>query len=155
MGRGSWLPAALALGLIAACDRGEPAAGADNPAAMEAARDACISAELLERARDGVEALEAFQREDAPPMGPAAAALQFAGILEQHAQLRHAASAYADSAINHARAAADSVRYMQRAEAFLPRPPEPGSVEHNVASAWLRDYAAIRMDEDHRCNWDI
>jgi hypothetical protein len=154
----------LLIGLIllislaaAACDR-QPrraASTADNAAARESAREACISQELVTRAREGVVALEEFHADDSPLAATSGPALVFARVLEEHAQLRLAAHAHADSALNHARTPADSARFMQAAQGYLPRRPEPGSLEENVAAAWMRDFARLRADDDHRCNWDF
>jgi hypothetical protein len=140
---------------LSACEATPPPPAAQTETARAAARDACISRELNMRADESVVALEEFETEALSAIGPAQAALEFARALQQHAMLRHAATAHADSALNHARTPADSTRYMQAAESFLPRSPDPGTLEHNVVAAWLRDYATIRADEDHRCNWDF
>lgn len=143
--------------LLAACERGE--VQPDVPPRVAEARrvatlDACLAQVLSERSRESLEALQEFQGEDSPMIGPAQAAVAFARAYLQTAELHAAALARADSAMNHARSPADSTRYIQSGEAFLPRPPEPGTLESNVAAAWMRDFAALRADEDHRCHWD-
>jgi hypothetical protein len=141
---------------LAACD---PRPLGDPPevveARVDAARGACIGRELLAGAEESLDALRAFQAEETVDLGITHAAMEFARAYHAHAQLRATELAYADSAVNHARSSADSLRYEQAASAFLPRAPEPGTLEGNVADAWLRDFTTIGADEDHRCNWDI
>jgi hypothetical protein len=145
----------IAVVAFAAC---EPSPRAEPPAVTEArqaaARDVCIAWALAVRAQEGLTALQEFQQEPAMA-GISRAALEFAAAAEHHAQLRYAAIAYTDSALNHARTPADSARYMERSDAFEVRRPQPGTLEENIAASWMRDYAAIRADEDHRCNWDF
>jgi hypothetical protein len=143
--------------LLVACDRGGTT---DEPpevseARRVAAREACIAGALLERSYESVDALLLLQPDDVPAGGAAGAAIEFARAYLQNAELHYVALAYADSAANHARTPADSVRYLQAGQGFVPRRPEIGTVEGNVAAAWLRDFATILADEDHRCHWDI
>ncbi|CAN5773082.1 hypothetical protein BH23GEM3_BH23GEM3_03880 [soil metagenome] len=151
-------PTLLALLAVAtACERGSRVEPAEVTAArQEAARTACISAAIARRAQENLDAFDVLDPaggEDA--IGPMRAAAAFARAFAQHAQLRATAFAYTDSAANHARSGADSVRYMETAVSFAPRSPERETVEGNVAAAYARDHAALRADEDHRCNWDI
>lgn len=143
--------------LAAACERGPREEPAEVTAARrEVARDACISAAIAARAQENVNALDVLGSADGNgATGTMRAAAAFARAFAQHAQLRATAFAYADSAANHARADADSVRYMETALSFAPRLPERETVEGNVAAAYAHDHAALRADEDHRCNWDI
>lgn len=146
----------LALFTLVACEArplAEPPAVVE--ARVDAARGACIGRELLANAEESLEALRTFQADEAVELGFAGAAVEFARAYQAHAQLRAAELAYADSALNHARTSADSLRYEQTASAFLPRAPQAGTLEGNVAAAWLRDFATIGADEDHRCNWDL
>lgn len=149
----------LALALLAGCERAPQTESPEQRAAREAAaRDACIAAELAARGRENFEMLQQLAgdgEQGAGIAGAARAAYEFARGYAQLAELRHHALAYVDSAMNHSRAAADSARFVAAAQDFAPPPPEPGTLEANVTEAWLRDYAAARADQDHRCNWEI
>jgi hypothetical protein len=150
------LPALLMmLAALAGCDPRAVREEAPEVAAAreEVARNACIAAALTERAHDTLETLQAFG--DAEERGAPAAALQFARGYAHHAELRQAVAARVDSAVNHARTPADSVRYAEAAIRFIPSPPEPQTLEANVSAAYNRDFHEIRADEDHRCNWDL
>jgi hypothetical protein len=147
----------LLASLAAGCER-EPRAAAPaerSPAQENAAREACIARTLATNAQESLDALQAFEGVEGPALGTAGAVLQWARAYDQHAQLHHSALAHADSALNHARTPADSARYMQTGQAFLPRRPEAGTVEENIAAAWFRDFATIHENADHPCNWDV
>jgi hypothetical protein len=133
-----------------------------TPAAEEAARFSCIAAELVRVSDDEIDTIEATLPADIETSAEAQglwraqiAALQFAQVLYDHAILRNAALAHADSALNRAASAADSARHMQTARRYSPAPPEPGTIEANVAVEYERRFGRLRADEDHRCNWDI
>lgn len=128
----------------------------------EIARHACIAAELVTISDDEIDTIEATLPPDIEtmPQGQGIwqaqiAALQFAQALYDHTLLRRAAMAHADTAVNHVSTSADSARHMEISARYLPREPEPGRLEANVLNAYERRFAAIRADENHRCNWDI
>lgn len=148
----------------AACggDAADEAPSESLLARREAARAACIGAELLARAADNVATLEGnvagTQPED--PMAALTrtaqeAALGFSRVYLQHAELRAAAAAQMDTAANYAATRADSVRYAEAARQYAIRPPEPGSVEANVIESYQQDFAQIYTDADHPCNWNF
>jgi hypothetical protein len=157
-------PLGLLIVLLAAvaCEpraEGTPARTAEQE---EAARMACIAAELVRTADEQIDLIEASLPPDVETSPQVQAvyqaqisALQFAHAIHDHALLRHSALAHADSALNHASGAADSTRHVESATAFTTRPPEQGSIEANVAGEYERRFARVRADEDHRCNWDI
>lgn len=149
--------------IISAC-RTEPAGVPPEvaQARFEAARDACISAEILSLAQENLSTLAQMHGLDDPgadpqdlPPGPASAAYQYARIYDHHAELRHAAYAHADSALNRSRTPADSARHTRILAGLAVSPPVPGSIEANVAAAYSQVHAAIQNDEDHPCNWDV
>jgi len=152
-----FFPLVLVILALAGCDRAPRQAG--TPQATEAqqaaARDACIAEALLTGARESAEALEQFGALETQVAGPGRAAFSFARAYEQYAELHHTALVYADSAANHAAGTADSLRHIQAAQSFLPRQPQPGTLEGNVAAAWIRDFSTILADEDHPCHWGI
>lgn len=131
-------------------------------ARREAARAACIGGELLGRAEENVATLEGSVAgtgtED--PMAALtrtaqAAALGFSQVYLQHAELRAAAAAQADSAANYSRTEADSLRHVQTGRQYAIRPPEAGSVEANAIQSYQQDFARIYDDPDHPCNWNF
>jgi|GEM_PF-4367109 len=154
----------LSAGLVAlmACEPG-PGARVEGRTAQqeEIARGACIANEMVAISDEEIDLIEATlppdieTRQDVGMWQTQIAALQFAQALYDHALLRRSAMAHVDSAANHSTTSADSARHMEIAARFLPRAPEPGRLEDNVLSAYERRFAAIRADEDHRCNWDI
>jgi hypothetical protein len=150
MRRTLYLPLFLLLGVVG-CERSSRAEPAE--ARREAARNACAAAELIARSHDNYQTLAALA--ETGSVGPANAALEFTRVYANHAALRGAAFARVDSAANHARTTADSIRYMEAAVSFLPGRPEPESMEANVVAAYNRDFVEIRDDGDHRCNWAI
>jgi hypothetical protein len=148
--------------VTAACEpRAEVVAGRTAEQG-DAARRACIAAELVRTSDEEIDLIEASLPADVEtsPQVQAAyhaqlAALRFAQALYDHALLRHGALAHGDSALNHARGAADSTRHVETAAAYTVRPPELGTVEANAVGEYERRFARIRADPDHRCNWDI
>jgi hypothetical protein len=146
----------LPLLFLLGCERDtQRPAGARTEAQQGAARDACLAEALVVHAEESHAALQEWGFDDALGAGIATAAGEFSRAYLQHAQLRYGSLAHVDSAMNHARAPADSTRHVQTAQGFLPRGFEEGTLEFNVAAAWLRDYATLLADEDHRCHWDI
>jgi len=150
------------MAVLVACEPGAGAGVQGRTAQQEEiARRACIAAELVAISDEEIDTIEATLPPDIetlPQQGiwqAQIAALQFAQALYDHTLLRRAAMAHADTAVNHATTSADSARHMDLAARYLPREPEPGRLEANVMSAYERRFAAIRADEDHRCNWDI
>lgn len=131
-------------------------------ARQQSARRACVAAEVLRRASSDIadlrETLETSS-EDSPgaelTRRAGTAALQFARAYEQHAELRLAAYAHVDSAVNYSRRAADSIQHVQMAQQLSIRSPQPGTVEANVIAAYERDLASLLRDPDHPCNWDL
>ncbi len=156
--------AALALLLLTACTEEREGPSPEVVRMREdAARDACISRELYARAEESFTTLAELHGIEDPAVDPAEvlppgavrAAYLYAQVYRHHAELRRAAFAHLDSAFNHVRSPADSLRHLQAAANLAPPPPEPGTLEANVTTAYARDHTAIRQDADHRCNWDI
>lgn len=110
-----------------------------------AARQACISTRLAQRAVDELQTLENLLG-NAGPVG-------FQRAYEQHASLRLAVFAQLDSALNHSATAEDSTRHAAAARGIQIRLPTPGSVEDNVIRSYETNFAAIFNDSDHPCNW--
>lgn len=158
-------PLALALVLAlaaAACERGPEELPAEVQAARTGAQSrACLTAELARVAEEDLQTLQ--ETFDAAGDGPAAtltrraaqAATEYAQAYRQHAMLRQAAAASADSALNHAASSADSLRFQERADRFIISAPEPGTIEANVIADYERKLAAMVADQDHPCNWDL
>lgn len=154
------LPLLVLLVLLPACDRGPGETPPEVQAERrQAARQACIAHELVRRAQDQFQTLQASL-----PQGDAGAdagwtagraATEYARAYLQHAELRAAAYAQVDSAVNASRRQADSLRHAQAAERFAIRMPEAGTLEANVLQAYERDFVEIRSDADHPCNWDL
>ncbi|HET8655429.1 MAG TPA: hypothetical protein VFL93_07920 [Longimicrobiaceae bacterium] len=113
----------------------------------EAARRACISAEL---AQDAEDQLQILQKASA---GTENAALTFARAYEQRARVAQATYAQLDSARNHSSTPKDSTRHEEAAASFTLSAPEPGTVEANVAQDYERRFAQVYNDADHPCNW--
>lgn len=157
----AWIVAAFA---VAGCSE-----GTDRPVPPEtlneqraAFRQACVAQELALRAEEDVATIESVLQSTDPsnPLAEinrmaSAAALEFARAYSAHAQIREVAYAYLDSAVNHARATADSARYLERATAVTVRVPQTGTVEENVITSYSANFAATLGDPDHRCNWDL
>jgi hypothetical protein len=129
---------------------------------QEVARRACIATELVRTSDEEIDLIEASLPagvETSPEVQAMyqtqISALRFAQALYDHALLRHGALAHADSALNHARGAADSTRHVESAAAYSIRAPERGSIEANAIVEYERRFARISADGDHRCNWDI
>jgi hypothetical protein len=131
---------------VAACaDREGGASEAQLEVRDLAARQACIAENLALRAADELATLEQLTVISGP--------LGFQQAYTQHANLRHAAFARMDSALNHSTTAADSTRHVEAARGFQIRAPEPESVEENVIRSYESKFAAIFSDADHPCNW--
>jgi hypothetical protein len=152
---------ALTALLAAGCRPDAPGAEPQRTAAQhEAARRACVAAEMIALSEDEIETLQATLG-DGADTGPAIprqaqrAALQFAQVVHQYALLRHSALAHVDSALNHAARSADSARHVAAAERFVPRPAELGTVEANARAEYERRFTRVLEDADHRCNWDV
>jgi hypothetical protein len=147
----------LTLALFTACRDAEEASPEALAARRDATRDACIGAELAQSAEANLNTLESSLGGAAgSPLAQAGrAALAYARAYYQHAQLRAAAYAYADSALNYAVLPVDSQQFMETSTQYATRSPEPGTLEANVVDAYLGDFAALRADEDHPCNWTI
>lgn len=156
------LGAMLLLALIPGCSE-ERAEAPERRAAREMAfRQACIARDLERRSEEDLELLEATLASADPgdPLGSIVAqttrvALDFSRAFHRHAELRANGSAYLDSAANHAATAADSARYVQRAQAFAIRSPQPGTIEANVLADYQEKLLVALNDSNHRCNWDI
>lgn len=156
--------ALVVLGLAAGgCEREAPAVPEELAVArQQAARGACVAAELLRRASDDVTSLEETLASTSAT-GPAAevtrqagtAALQFARAYEQHAELRAVRAAHLDSAFNYAQRAADSIQHAEWAQRIAIRAPESGTLEANVFTAYEQDFRSLFQDPDHPCNWDL
>lgn len=155
-------PLVLVLVLAAACERGSEELPAEVQAArVDAQRRACLTAELARAAEEDLQTLQ--ETFESVGEGPAAtltrraaqAATEYAQAYRQHAVLRQAAAATADSALNHAATSADSLRLQERANRFVISAPEPGTIEANVIADYERKLAALFADQDHPCNWDL
>jgi hypothetical protein len=125
-------------------------------------REACVARHLAVRAEEDLELLEETVEgyDPADPMGAigiqaAGAAVRFSRAYQAHADLRLAAHASLDSAVNHAPTSADSLRHIQRAQSISIRAPIPGTVEANVFNSYMANFEATLRDEDHPCNWDL
>jgi hypothetical protein len=141
--------AILSLLCVAVVACGDQAAG-PTPEQIEtrdvAARQACISARLAQRAADELETLE--------QMTGNVGVIAFQRAYEQHATLRLAAYAQLDSAVNHSPTPEDSARHAAIAEGFQIRAPGRESVEENVIRSYETNFAVIFNDPDHPCNWE-
>jgi hypothetical protein len=146
----------LCLALAAASCRGEEAEVSPEVrlARETAAQSACISDELLRRAESNLTQLDAASAgEDAPHAQVLGAARRFAHAYWQHATLRHAVYARADSAFNRSRSAADSARHIARGGQLRLTMAEEGTIEDNAIRAYQRDFHERRSDPDHLCSW--
>jgi hypothetical protein len=110
-----------------------------------AAREACVAENLALRAEDELQTLAQLMVAGGP--------LAFQQAYTQHANLRNAAYAQLDSALNHSATPTDSLAHDEAARAFLIRSPETGSVEENVIRSYESKFMAIFSDPDHPCNW--
>jgi hypothetical protein len=110
-----------------------------------ASRQACIAERLASRASDELRTLEGF--------GAVTGPLAFQQAYTQHADLRLAAYAQLDSALNRASTPDDSLRHERAAGGYQLRIPESGSVEENVIRSYETNFAVIFNDSDHPCNW--
>lgn len=152
----------LLLALALGCTE-ERAEAPERRAAREMAyRQACIARDLERRSEEDVDLLEATlaSADTGDALGSIVAqttrvALDFSRAFHRHAELRANGSAYLDSAANHAATAADSTRYVQRAQQFAIRAPQPGTIEANVLADYQEKLLAALNDENHRCNWDL
>ncbi len=149
----------LAAPLTACGDEG--AAGTIPEAVVQqrtmAFRQACAAKEIEATAEENLALLESVTLSSGEE-GLAAthsAATGFARGYHRHAELRYALFAMIDSAFNHARTPADSVRFEERANAFSVRSPSPGTVEANVMESYETDLVQILADADHPCNWNF
>jgi hypothetical protein len=154
------LPLFSLLILLTACGEwGRKVPEEVTAARKEATRRACIANQLSQKSDDEVKTLEQTAGLAAPavgqnvPQSAAAAALAFARAYNQHAQLRTAAYAQVDSALNYSPAPADSARHAANAAKFELSAPEPGSVEANVIENYEQRFAAVYNDPRHPCNW--
>ena len=112
----------------------------------EATRNACISQQLVQRAESNLQTLEATG---------VAGVVRYAQAYLQHAQFRASAAAQADSAANFSPQPGDSARHAQAAARHVVSRPEPGSVDANVNAQYEREFAEIRTNPDHPCNWNF
>jgi hypothetical protein len=134
---------------IAACGETEGEAVAErSPESIAATRHACMADELARSAGEDLATIEGGFGSGAPE-GLAA----FARAYLQHAQLRQAAYAHSDSAVNHSRNAQDSTRHASAAAQMQIVAPVQGSLEANVMASYDQKAAAILADADHPCNW--
>ncbi|HEX7239839.1 MAG TPA: hypothetical protein VF263_06210 [Longimicrobiaceae bacterium] len=141
---------ALFPALLAGCARDKEEDAERRELRTAAARNACVAEELLIRARENL-ATMAPSGQGGAAGSALRAAYEYAQVYGSHAQLRMGMMANMDSALS-ARTAADSARYMKRAEGFDLRPPEPGTLDANVANAYARDFAQARANPGHYCN---
>lgn len=162
--RGKLVPAALALAVmqLAGCDRGPEIPPEVRQRKVEAYSTACAARELLARANDDLETLEATAAAADPStpegqvtLSTSQALLEFSRAYQHHAELRSSAFSHVDSALNRSATPADSARYMQLASQFTIRTPIEGTVEANVMASFERNMAEILTNPDHPCNWDL
>ena len=147
---GPRLAGMLAVVLLGGCgmfDRESPEALARRQAI---AREACIHDALASHGRASLREMERMLGATGP--GAGSAVLEYTRAYSDLAELRATQVAYVDSAMNHARASADSVRYARTAAQYAARLPEPGTLEGNITGAHARDLAILRADTAHPCN---
>lgn len=126
---------------------------------LEATRRTCIANQLSQKSSEDLKTLQQTTGEVGGALGAklpqsaATAALAFSRAFDQHAQLRTAAYAQVDSALNYSPTPADSARHAENAARFQLVVPEPGSVEANVISNYEERFAALYNDPRHPCNW--
>jgi hypothetical protein len=127
----------------------------------QAFRDACASISILRTAADDLAVIEAaFATVDPSDAGAvfgqraAAAAHDYSRAYLAHAELRAGALTSLDSAVNHSRTPADSIRFTERAASYILRTPLSGTIEANVLTSYDAALVEILADPDHRCNWD-
>jgi len=163
--RAGW-PAAfsvVAVTLFAACGDREPTESPADRAQREAAyRQACASTALSRSALDDLATVESVLPNTTPgdPLAElsqqaALAAYDFARAYQRHAEMRALTYVYVDSAINHSRTDADSVRMMERSAQFAITLPAEGTIEANVILRYQNNLTAILDNPDHPCNWDF
>jgi hypothetical protein len=141
----------ILVGLTAACAEREAAVPREVAEhRVLAARHACVGEQLLERAEDDLETIEATM---GVAGGIADAATAYQRAFTQHARLRHAVYAHLDSAANHARTSEDSVRHAQRAGQLTILRPAAETLEANILEQYNQRASAILADEGHPCNW--
>lgn len=149
----------IALSTVAACGDSESGARVPTEIILQRAtafRQACAARQIEKTAAENLELLESSFGDASDGMASIRdAATGFARGYHRHAELRHALYALVDSAVNHARSAADSLRYEERANSFVVRVPAAGTVEANVMDAYERDFSSILADDDDPCNWNI
>jgi hypothetical protein len=138
-----------------ACRGEDPGVSPEVRMAREnAAQAACISGELLRRAESNLAELDAVSAGDGDPLAQVAgAARRFAQAYWQHATLRHAVYAQADSAFNRSRSPADSARHIARGSQLRLTMAEEGTIEDNAIRGYQRDFDERRRDPDHLCSW--
>ena len=140
----------LAVLLFAACGTFDQ----ETPEARERrqmiARDACIHDALASHGRATLREMERMLGATGP--GAGTAVMEYTRAYTEYSGLRATQMAYVDSAVNHSRARADSVRYARTAREYASSPPEPGTLEANVAGAFARDLTLLRADTTHLCN---
>ena len=120
-------------------------------------RQACAAKEIEVTAEENLVILESIVPEsgDEGLASTRDAATGFARGYHRHAELRYALYAMVDSAVNHARTPADSVRFEERANSFTVRSPAAGTVEANAMESYDMEFRMILADADHPCNWNI
>lgn len=152
----------VALIALGGCDRSTGMSPEVRERKVGAYSTACAARELAARALDDEETLAATAAAADPStpggqmtLAGATAVLDFARAYSQHAELRAAAYAYVDSAVNRSATPADSARYMQVADRFTIRTPVEGTVEANVMRSFDQKMVEILTNADHPCNWDL
>lgn len=150
---------ALTLLLAAGCDGTEEVSPEVLERRAAASRASCAATELVRKGEEEYRTLEQTLPDAQDPTAElmrraTGAALEYARAYLQHAQLRAAAAAQVDSAMNFSSEDADSARHAAAAAQYSIRPPEGGTVEANVYTAYQQDYAGLLNDPDHPCNWE-
>jgi len=151
-------PAVLILScllLVAACREPEPAPNVHPTTAREAARMACATEYLLERAREDLatltEALPGAGEDAGARTGGASALLVFSRAYLQYAEVAAGRYTHLGTALN-ARTREDSAYHVQRAAEYALSPPADDTLEGNVALAYGRNVSAVLDDPEHPCN---
>jgi hypothetical protein len=136
--------------VVTACGDSETEAAPEmSPAAVLAARHACVAEELARTAQEDLETIQAGFASGVAPEG----LTTFARAYLQHAQLRLVAYAQTDSALNQSRTPQDSARHERAASQMEIVPPAAGTLEANVITSYEQKARAMLADADHPCNW--
>jgi len=140
--------------LLAACEGGSGESPERREARVAAARNSCVAEELTIRARENLASLDTLAAASGGIAPGMQAVYEYAAVYRNFAEMRSSALAYVDSAVS-ARTPADSTRFARRAEQFVVRPGQPGTLDGNVAQEWQRSFTRTRTDPAHYCNTSV